>query len=291
MTQLPAPGLDHAGAREDPPRYPVRAVALRLGIPTATLRSWNQRYGIGPSHHRPGRHRLYSTADIATVEHMRDLIDKGVNPRGAARVALASVVPQRADTASLVAAAFELDVPAAGELIDKHLRHFGVLATWDELIRPVFAIIDARQSSGERCIDVEHALSWTVSRALQAISSTRADSSAPILLACTASESHTLALEALRAALDERGREAVMLGADVPAEALVGAIERRTTEQVTVVLWSQQRETADIAAAQAVLKVRTNLVVAGEGWASARLPRKAARAASLSSALERLRSS
>ncbi|MCW2557888.1 MAG: hypothetical protein JWP55_1852 [Mycobacterium sp.] len=41
----------------DSPRYAVRAVAERVGVPTATLRSWNQRYGIGPADHDRGRHR------------------------------------------------------------------------------------------------------------------------------------------------------------------------------------------------------------------------------------------
>src|SRR5690606_41536870 len=68
----------------DPAGYTVRAVADRLGIPTATLRSWNRRYSIGPTQHRPGRHRLYSAADIAVLEQMLTLIRAGSSPAGAA---------------------------------------------------------------------------------------------------------------------------------------------------------------------------------------------------------------
>lgn len=78
MSQPSAASVTHqdvAGA--DSPLYTVRAVARRLGLPTATLRSWSQRYGIGPSGHSPGRHRLYSRADIAVVELMPDLVGKG----------------------------------------------------------------------------------------------------------------------------------------------------------------------------------------------------------------------
>ncbi|WP_147123970.1 MerR family transcriptional regulator, partial [Nocardia neocaledoniensis] len=64
--------------------YTVRSVAERLGIPTATLRSWNRRYGIGPAQDRPGRHRLYSDADIAVLEHMLELIGGGASPASAA---------------------------------------------------------------------------------------------------------------------------------------------------------------------------------------------------------------
>ena len=67
------------------PGYTVRAVAERLGIPTATFRSWTQRYDIGPRTHRPGQHRLYSEADIAALEQMVALIHRGVSPASAAR--------------------------------------------------------------------------------------------------------------------------------------------------------------------------------------------------------------
>ena len=65
-----------------------------------------------------------------------------------------------------------------------------------------------------------------------------------IILACTETETHTLSLEALRAALAERGRPAVMLGADVPVAALIDALERRAAAG-TVMLWAQTRRTAD----------------------------------------------
>ncbi|WP_040797677.1 MerR family transcriptional regulator, partial [Nocardia higoensis] len=64
--------------------YTVRVVAERLGVPTATLRSWTRRYGIGPSQERPGKHRLYTESDIATLEHMLGLIRAGASPAGAA---------------------------------------------------------------------------------------------------------------------------------------------------------------------------------------------------------------
>lgn len=100
------PRRHRRGADEDAlrPRYTVGVVAERLGVPTATLRSWNLRYGVGPTGHSPGRHRLYSEADIAVVEAMRELIAKGVNPATAARAALDVAVPAGPDLAALVAA-------------------------------------------------------------------------------------------------------------------------------------------------------------------------------------------
>ena len=42
------------------PQLSVAAVARKLGIAPATLRTWDRRYGIGPANHVPGRHRRYS---------------------------------------------------------------------------------------------------------------------------------------------------------------------------------------------------------------------------------------
>jgi MerR family transcriptional regulator, light-induced transcriptional regulator len=280
------------GRREDGdahlPQYTVGVVAERLGVPIATLRSWNQRYGVGPPDHSPGRHRLYSGADIMMVEQMHQLIGEGATPRSAARAALDSVVPPRADTDSLLTAAFDLDLHSAGRQLDSHLRHYGVVDTWDQLVRPVFSAIEARQADGEGCIDVEHALSWTVSRSLQRLPVTPPDKSASIILACSQGEVHTLALEALRAALGERGHGALMLGADVPSTALIDAI-KRTARRTTVVLWAQTGRTADLAMAKAVIAARAQLLVGGPGWKSARIPKKAIRVDSLGPALQHLR--
>jgi MerR family transcriptional regulator, light-induced transcriptional regulator len=277
------------GRREDDdvhlPQYTVGVVAERIGVPIATLRSWNQRYGIGPSDHSPGRHRLYSENDIVVVEQMHQLIGEGASPRSAARAALDSVVPPRADAGSLLAAAFDLDLVRAGRQLETHLRHYGVIDTWDHLIRPVFSAIEVRQASGEGCIDVEHALSWAVSRSLQRLPITPPDQSASTILACAEGETHTLALEALRAALGERGHGALMLGADVPAPALIDAIGR-TAGPTTVVLWAQAAGTSNIAMATAVVAKRAQLMVGGPGWKSARVPRKAVRVDSLQTALQ-----
>jgi hypothetical protein len=248
----------------DEPLFTVSAVAERVGVPTATLRSWNQRYGVGPPEHSPGQHRLYSATDIAVVRRMYELIIEGASPRSAARTAIDSVRPARGDAAALLVAAFDFDVFTAGLLLDRHLRHFGVLDSWDHLVRPAFDAIALRQSQGEGCIDVEHALSWTVSRSLQRFPLAEPGESSPIILACTSGETHFLALEALRAALVERGRSALMLGADVPRTALIDAVER-TGPPVAALLWSQTEDTADVRTVND-LAALASVTVAGAGW-------------------------
>lgn len=71
------------------PGLSVAAVARRLGVAPATLRTWDRRYGLGPSDHPAGSHRRYTPADLARLDHMRRLVLAGVPPADAARDALA----------------------------------------------------------------------------------------------------------------------------------------------------------------------------------------------------------
>ncbi|WP_101789894.1 MerR family transcriptional regulator [Nonomuraea indica] len=75
------------------PGYGIGAVSRLLGVPAPTLRTWNLRYGIGPSRRSPGGHRRYDRADLARLEEMNRLIHAGVPPADAARQALRLTVP------------------------------------------------------------------------------------------------------------------------------------------------------------------------------------------------------
>ncbi|MFJ6518075.1 MerR family transcriptional regulator [Streptomyces filamentosus] len=61
------------------------AVARHLGVSPTTVRSWDQRYGIGPAVRADGRHRRWSPADVAMLEEMCRLTASGVPPAEAAR--------------------------------------------------------------------------------------------------------------------------------------------------------------------------------------------------------------
>src|SRR3954465_12923467 len=69
------------------------AVARRLGVAVTTLRTWHQRYGLGPSGHVPGRHRRYTTQDLDQLQVMRRLTAQGGAPAGAAAWARRVPVP------------------------------------------------------------------------------------------------------------------------------------------------------------------------------------------------------
>ena len=83
-----SPAGDPSAGDPSAPRYTVAAVARRLGVAPATLRTWARRYGLGPSGHVSGAHRRYTASDLARLQRMRRLTLQGVTPSDAARLAL-----------------------------------------------------------------------------------------------------------------------------------------------------------------------------------------------------------
>ncbi|MGW5382464.1 MerR family transcriptional regulator [Nocardia sp. NPDC003963] len=248
---------------------PVGAVARTLGIPVATLRSWTQRYELGPSRHSPGKHRYYTPEDVAVLRRMVELVHAGITPVSAAAAARAAgrTRPALGDTAPVLAAADRLESAHLLTLFTTHIAHYGVVSTWNRLCRPAFADIVDRQAHELGLVDVEHVLSWTITTALHRAVPPPAVTAGPtpVLLACTPGENHALPLEVLRAALAEAGIPAVLLGADTPAGALAAAIARQPRRPV-VVLWAQTRGTAAAAPIPAGSRVPARLLLAGPGW-------------------------
>jgi len=75
-------------------------VARQLGVAPATLRTWDRRYGIGPSGHTTGRHRRYAPADIARLELMQRALLRGATPAEAAEYALRAALTPAGDPTS-----------------------------------------------------------------------------------------------------------------------------------------------------------------------------------------------
>ncbi len=76
------------------PKLTVAAAARRLGVAPSTLRTWERRYGIGPSAHEAGRHRRYAPDDIARLELMQHALLRGASAADAAGFARTARLPR-----------------------------------------------------------------------------------------------------------------------------------------------------------------------------------------------------
>jgi len=298
--------------RAGEPHLSVAAVARMLGIAPATLRTWDRRYGIGPSAHAPGRHRRYSPQDIARLETMRRALVRGVGPAEAARYALAStngglaavvdgVRPRAGGTMlrlpgagryarGLGRAALALDFPAARTVLVEAVDTLGVVATWDDVARPVLTAVARRWATTGAGVEIEHLLSQSVAAVFSAhaLAKGEAPEGRPVLLAGMPHERHTLPLLVLAAALGDRSVPVQPMGTDLPRAALHAAVRR--TAPAAVVLWSQTAATADVALLETLpeTRPRSRTFVAGPGWEDLGVPARVQPLTSLAQAVDAL---
>jgi DNA-binding transcriptional MerR regulator len=280
----------------------VAAVARRLGIAPATLRTWDRRYGLGPTGHTFGKHRRFTDADIERLQVMRRLTLQGVPPSEAARlsstdqpavgdpanapeplkvqaqsgggrvVALPGSTP---DVRGLARAAMSLDSATVTSTIRRSVREVGVAATWHGLVGPVLHGVGERWEATGEGVEVEHLLAESALAALRGLPLPEPQGPARVLLACAPNDYHALPLHVLAAALAERGIASRNLGGAVPPDALAEAVRR--VGPGVVFLWSSLRATGDPAqlAHVPVTAPAASILLGGAGWWLEDLPPRA----------------
>ena len=258
----------------------VAAVARRLGVAPATLRTWDRRYGLGPSAHESGEHRRYCPADLARLTLMRRLITSGVSPCDAAAQAkshkgsinLETIVTDYVVREELVTALHKaakgLDKKFIEAALRKDLAQYGVEQSWSEVIVPLLLIVGNEWEASGDGIEVEHLLTEVLKGILREhVEDIRKPVNAhPVLLASVGEEVHSLALHALAAALAERKIETYFLGARTPLEALSAMITRSAPP--AVFLWAQLSKNADPKFFNDIPAIRPmpRVVLGGPGW-------------------------
>ncbi len=284
----------------------VGAVAERLGIAQATLRTWERRYDLGPSLRTSGGHRRYTAHDIERVEFMRRLLHRGVTPRQAAQAAhdldsdevAAMVAGERPGDARLgpeqmveaiSRAVLDVDASRLSSLFGGALRRLGVVQAWDLVLTPVLVWIGEGWSHGTIDIVSEHVASERLLSELRLHSRAHAAPLARggVVLASAEDDQHSLPVYAIEAALAERGIGSFVLGPRVPWESLSDLAQR--TEPDAIFVWAtlMRPDDRDLVEALAVVPDATRVVLGGPGWVS--LPdSRAIRATSLTDAIDHI---
>lgn len=261
-------------------RLTVAAVARRLGVAPATLRTWDRRYGLGPTGHQEGHHRRYRPHDVARLTVMRRLIASGVSAADAAVQAtehdgsatLPAIEIKFVDRSELVNAIYRSAVALDREFITssltKDIKKNGVIRTWQEVIVPVLIIVgDDWAKSGEG-IEVEHLLSEIIMNVMREKTNVTSQpvNTRPVLLASVGEEMHSLALHALAAALSEKKIDSFFLGLRTPLEALSAVVTRSAPP--AIFLWAQLPVNGKPKFFNDLPSVRPapRVVVGGPGW-------------------------
>jgi DNA-binding transcriptional MerR regulator len=150
--------------------YSIGAVARMVGVPPATLRTWEERYRIVEPVRSEGGHRLYSRLDVERLRFVAGRVREGISPGDAHRMlsGVSGIFPlPAADAGTQVLILLAERDPYAAEFAEFFLKTEGfeivlALDAADAILalgadRPQLAIIDLLISGGaglELCRDV-----------------------------------------------------------------------------------------------------------------------------------------
>lgn len=195
----------------------VTMVAARLGVSASTLRTWERRYGLGPSERRAGAHRRYHPDDVARLSRMLDLVRSGVAAADAAATVLSmddeSLSGTMAGTkppsgpAELVGAARSSDLDRLERMLATSVTIQGLVHTWSNLIEPAMETILGSDEGEEPGSAPSSVLAVAVLAVLRSVSEHRPQDSAPAAahVVVLADQDHSLAAHVTGVALQWNG--------------------------------------------------------------------------------------
>ena len=211
----------------------IQAVAKRTGVPAATLRKWEQRYGVLAPNRTEGAHRRYSEGDVLRVEWLKARLAEGYRIGEAARLLGAGETGAPAAAPDelvreLVEATAASDPARAERLVEQALVLLGAGRALEEVFRPALVEIGECWARGDVGVGQEHATSEVVRARVRALLDPRAEgASGRAVLCCVAGERHESGLLGLGVLLQGAGWGVVYLGADTPLpEAVAVAVAR-----------------------------------------------------------------
>jgi MerR family transcriptional regulator, light-induced transcriptional regulator len=252
-------------------RWRIKEFAEIVGVPEATLRAWERRYGLMQPDRTQGGFRLYSRTDERRIRSMQAHMARGIAAAEAAGLALSEaeveVVPPSRPAVlveALLLAAEAFDASRFDALLDAAFG-FGRLIAIRDVVLPALVEIGVRWESTDISVGHEHFASHLIERRLLSMAKGWEAGQGPqALLACPSGERHTLGLVCFGLLLADRGWRIAYLGADTPVEQVMDC--SATIEPDLVILCAlDARHFTGAAAAIEELARRYRSVLAGAG--------------------------
>ena len=200
----------------------IQAVARRTGVPAATLRKWEERYGVPSPSRTEGAQRRYGERELRQIEWLRDRLAEGIRIGHAAKMLqrLEEPVGSADELCDAIVNALESRDPSRIEaLVDQtfvaHEPEPGV----SKVVAPVLERVGDLWERGEISVADEHLVSQLLATKVRSLLDTTANDSAGVaVLACLPGEHHEVGLLCLAALLQRDGWRVVYLGQDTPLD-------------------------------------------------------------------------
>jgi DNA-binding transcriptional MerR regulator/methylmalonyl-CoA mutase cobalamin-binding subunit len=260
----------------------IGAVARQTGIPPATLRKWESRYGFPVPVRTAGDHRAFYPADLDALIEISRRMAAGQRASVAIRAVKSSQQESApgasghvAECATEVSQAMQLllenDLYSFEDHLAKHFAHHGAATFAKVLAFPLIEAVGNLWQLGRLPVFAEHLFSSILQKVVlqTAVLPTQSAGTAPtVLLASPPGESHTLALTLLNAVLHEAGIPTVFLPGGLPAAEIAAAARVFKVQVVALsasVACSQRLLASELRNLRRLLDSHTALWIGGAG--------------------------
>jgi DNA-binding transcriptional MerR regulator len=241
-------------AGSEPGHLRIGELARRTGTSPELLRAWERRYDLLHPARSRGGFRLYTPADEARIQHMKEHLARGVAAAEAARLALAvdapvaqrrptpgagtaeasgpgtgATEPPDPDPGATAAASFGMaardlaavldrfDDEQAHAVLDRLFAAYRIETVLRDLLIPFLHDLGARWARGDVSVAQEHFASNLLRGRLLGLARGWGQGRGPVaILACPPGEQHDLGLLAFGITLQRRGWRIIYLGPDTP---------------------------------------------------------------------------
>lgn len=268
--------------------FTIRQASARTGVPVASLRAWERRYGVVAPQRTESGYRLYDDRAIAAISAMRRLVEEGWTPASAAAAIASGQVPPEAPahvarladafqgpihpeaeglTEELVDAAAAVDLAAIESVIDRGLALAVFETAVDTWLMPALRAIGEAWADGRVDAAGEHAASYAVMRRLgQAFAAASSITTGRrVLVGLPGGSHHELGALAFATAARRRGLAVVYLGADLPVDSWLRAVAAFPTRIAVLAVPTAEDRPMATETARALLAEAPGLVVGAGG--------------------------
>jgi DNA-binding transcriptional MerR regulator/methylmalonyl-CoA mutase cobalamin-binding subunit len=229
---------------DNTPRHPIRVVAQRTGLSTATIRAWERRYGAVEPARSEGGQRLYSDHDLERLGLLHELTQAGRSiglvaglPEDEAKALLledrlstsqatpsgpASGPQQQVDQAYAKILAF--DAQGLERLLWRSALSLGGTSFLDDLVGPLLERVGSGWVNGEIAPAQEHLGSEIIDQVLdRVIQQSRSDHGPSLVVSTFPGERHGLGARLVSTAAVLRGWSVNFLGTELPVAEIAAA--------------------------------------------------------------------
>jgi DNA-binding transcriptional MerR regulator len=273
--------------------YPLRTAARLTGLSPALLRAWERRHGVVTPLRTPGGTRRYSPEDLERLRLVKAAVDAGHRIGQIARLEVAELkrrsaiaeAPSASHVDEILSPLDHLEGAESQQLLSLQLSALGPARFAREVALPLLREIGERWANGQMGIAHEHLASGVLRSLLgSALQPTVTSLLGPrIVFATPTGERHELGL--LMAAVTALGAGAnpLYLGAELPVEDLLGAVEDAGAAALALSLVAvpTAQATRTVSALRGGLADEVHLWLGGSGASDLELPNAVERIESL----------